>query len=111
MIGPSLLGLLEEFTPARGRLTNMVDDHALATNERRHATFQHFQAPGALAVDLESLDATVEQVIHFGLFLLVTDLNGCAHLLLCRRTLPVSVAGVFSWSLLLGLSSLVCSSV
>ena len=64
----ALLGLLEEFAPARCRLTKMVDDFALPTFERRHVTFKQFQALGALVVDLESLDATVEHVMNFGLF-------------------------------------------
>ena len=78
---------------------------------QKYVTFKRLQALGALAVDLETFDAAVEHMMNFGRSLLVTDLNGCEHLLLCRRALPVSVAGVVWWSLLLGLSSLICSSV
>ena len=44
----ALLGLLEEFTPATGRLTKVINDLALPESERAHVTFKCLQTLGAL---------------------------------------------------------------
>ena len=106
----ALLGLLEDLSPTAYVLAQVVDNLVLPELEGTNVALEDFQSIGALLADLESLDATIEEEVHFRRALYVANID--AHkvrLLLRSRTLTMYFACILAvrscW--LPGMSSLV----